>query len=100
MMARKFIPAIVYRAPLAVAVLFFGLGLAAQNATEILIVAFWVCLVVAAILSLTVRTTEKVTFSATPEEAGSRVLVSGTAIPQLRKWVEASEKDGVPAGRA
>lgn len=92
-LVRRFVPSIVYRGPLAVAVVavLVGLGLKSGDSGGIGLAVALICLVLAGILALTVRRTEKVSFSATPEGEGSRVLVSGVARPKLRTWVESME---------
>ncbi len=92
-LVRRFIPSIVYRGPLAVAVvaLLVGLGLSSGDSGGVGLAVAVVCVVIAGILCLTVRRTETVSFSASPEGDGSRVLVSGVARPRLRRWVGSME---------
>ena len=90
-LARRFVPALVYRVPLGVALLLFIWAVmtpsAASNAGRIA----GICVVVAALLSLVVKATERLTLSASPEGRGSRVLISGTAIPQMRRWATGTD---------
>jgi len=90
-LARRFTPTFVYGVPLAVAALAFLIPVLSphatvqQAATGGRIALFAV--IAAVVLSLTVKTAERVTFSASAEGAGSRVLASGSATPWMRKYI-------------
>lgn len=89
---RRYTPTVAWALPLAVAaVAFAGMVLSPNTAAtaqggqiQARVVIFWVAVIAAIVLSLVAKRTERVTLSASADEAGSRVLVSGTATPALR----------------
>jgi hypothetical protein len=95
---RRFTPTAAWAVPLTVAALAFCIPVLSPSATtqqaatggSIALLA----LIAAFVLSLSVKTTERVTFSASVEGDGSRVLVSGSATPAMRNYVLAC---GTPA---
>lgn len=90
-LARRYTPTAAWALPLAIAAFFFIVGTAAPGATVETaeaagkVVPF--ALAAAFILSLVVKSTDRVTFTASAENTGSHVIVSGIATPRLRDYV-------------
>jgi len=90
-MSRRITPTAAWAVPLAIAALAFCIPVFSPSATtqqaatggSIALFA----LIAAFVLSLLVKTTERVTFSASAEAGGSRVLVSGSVTPEMRDYV-------------
>jgi hypothetical protein len=93
-LARRFTPTVAYAAPLTIAALAFFIPVLSPHATtqqaatggRIALFA----LIAAFVLSLLVKTTERLTVSASVEGDRSRVLISGSATPALSDWVRTS----------
>lgn len=86
-LVRRFVPSPVYRVPLGIALAAFVLGLANDTATQAGRVA-GVMILLAIVLSIAVRSSERVTLTITANVAGgSSVLASGRATHELRAYL-------------
>jgi len=92
-LARRYTPTIAGAVPLGIAAFFFLLGTAGPSATvetaETAGSVARLCLIAAFVLWLVVKSTDRVTFSASADDdaGGSRVSISGTATPALRDYI-------------
>ncbi|HET7052458.1 MAG TPA: hypothetical protein VFI09_00905 [Solirubrobacterales bacterium] len=90
-LVRRFTPTLAYAIPLTIAALAFAIPVLSPDATTQQagtggrIAMFAV--IAAVVLSLLVKTTERVTFSAGVDADGSRVLVSGSVNQRLRDYI-------------
>lgn len=89
-LVRRYVPAVVYRVPLGIAVVVFLLG-ALVDGTDPAAAGriAGVMVLLAIVLSVAVRATEHVTISFAAADDGTEVLVSGQATPALRGYIEA-----------
>jgi hypothetical protein len=86
-LSRRYVPSPVYRVPLGLAVAAFLLGLANGNAAPAGSFA-GVMILLAVVLSIAVRSSERATLTITPSVAGgSSVLASGRATHELRAYL-------------
>lgn len=99
--ARRFTPPPVYQVPLAIAALAIVVGVAQTNATATAGGRIaGICVIAAVVLSLVVKSTERITFSARSESGVSQVFVTGQATRQLADYVRAFGENEVPADAA
>jgi hypothetical protein len=89
-LVRRYMPDIVWRAPLAFAVAVFLLGGAAAGSIEGARTTNWIAFfscAVAVVLALVVKASERVTFSTRFEGSGASVIVTGSATSALRDYI-------------
>lgn len=83
-LSRRYVPQAVYQVPVLVGLLFIILSVSAGQPNALAFVG-QIMLILAIVLSIFVRSTERVTISLSPHDDGARALVSGQATRQLRK---------------
>ncbi|MDO8213534.1 hypothetical protein [Conexibacter sp. CPCC 206217] len=88
-LVRRFVPAAVYRVPLGIAVAVFLLGALVDGTDPVAAGRIaGIMVLLAIVISIAVRATERVTITFTAADDGTDVLVSGQATPALRGYIE------------
>lgn len=83
-LSRRYVPAAAYRVPLLVGLIFIVLGVSVSQPNALARIG-QIMLILAIVLSIFVRGTERVTISLAPHDGGTRALISGQATRELRK---------------
>jgi len=95
-LSRRYVPGAAYRVPLLVGLLFIVLSVIASQPNALARIGQFM-LILAIVLSIFVRGTERVTISLTPHDGGTRALISGQATRELRKRLLRLSEDNAPA---
>ena len=89
-LARRVVPDLAYKIPIGVAIVFFILAMASSSTGSAGVAGTLagISLLVAGLLSLTVRRSERLTLSANANGDATRILVSGTATTTMAGWID------------